>query len=1659
MRKPKHTALPSILWKLGVSLTLLVGLLASTAAVVNAQTPVCANTTTANVVAFDQIFFYNRLGSFDPGGMIFALMRDVIAIDATKPLGPGNAQLRADKRARPIVLRVHEGDCLQVTFTNWLDPNRADVANLKFVNLPANQPFFGPPVTLPDGTVHTAQVALSPNDTPATRNASMHVNGLDLVNGIGSDGSFVGNNASSLAAPGQTIVYTWYGAKQGQYLLFSTAATSGGEGDGGQIVHGLFGSVNVEPKGSLWYRSQVTGAQLAAASTGTTPMGQPIINYNAVDANGDPILNILKGNEIIRTDLNAVITDASGLLQEDCTTAPPSGTCGQPYREFTIIFHDELETGKPAFPEMLTDNSVFHSVRDGFGVNYGSASVGSEVLANRKKVGPQANCVECEYEEFFLESWSNSDPATLVAYGPPDPTTGIAKAVAGLFQDDPANVHHSYIGDPVRMRNLHAGPKETHVFHLHQHQWLQSPRDPNSTYLDSQTISPGASFMYEIQYGGGGNRNLGSPGDSIFHCHLYPHFAQGMWELWRNHDVFEVGTADRNLPDGEIAAGIPQPALVPIPFLFQRDKNGVVISAQGMAPMPTAARPGYPFFMAGMAGHRPSQPPFGLENDGGLPRHEILSGQSVDGLTAIPAARQNDPIFQRVHSRNVDPFLVGFARKLASANIQLLPANGTALEQTSMQYHQGILPPAGSTAQSLTTQHGWPAIGYTTFTPFGTVAPNVPTLFLINGLPPAPGAPYSDPCPPTFVDGNGTTRQTPLRKYRTAWIQFDNAINTAGWHDRQQRIAVLEQDVTATLNGTRPAEPLFFRANSGDCIDYRVTNLIPADLNLDDFQVYQGTDIIGQHIHLVKFDVTSSDGAGNGWNYESGALSPEAVQDLIAANNAFQQSIGGTQILTAKTNPTFGAGPNNAYMGAQTLIERWWADPLVNNNGKDRTLRTVFTHDHFSPSGHQHHGLYAGLVIEPTDSTWTSLDGNTTFGTRADGGPTSFAANIIAGPSGANSYREFMMEIGDFAIVYTPAPALQPVNPPNRVEHALPIVAGSPVVNDPSQNPLPEAISAADPGTQVMNYRNEPLPLRIGSANAQGQFVQNVGQAGDLAYAFSSNVHSDPFTPLFRAYTGDRLQIRLLQGAQEEQHVINVHGHKWLFEPGTPTDSASVNNSGYTNSQAIGISEHFEFVMGDGELPVFNPKGTADFLYQSSATDNLWDGMWGILRTYAKTQKDLALLPNNTNPTGKLPQNVFTNGLCPVVPGVPIRTYTVDAYLAKDLVGANGIVYNKRFGFHDSAGIVYINDGDLNAILAGTKPLEPLVLRANAGDCIQITLQNNLTSVLPEYDSWNFLPPIVPAFNFNQIQASRRVSLHPQLLLYSVSSSDGSAVGFNADSTVGPGGTINYAMYAGNVSVNASGQVQLTPIEFGVTHLRDFADVIKHSSHGGIGALIIEPQGSSWTTVGNSSLMADVTNSSGTVLFREFVTMYQDDLTMQNSSGAAMMNIRGTDDSEDSGMKGFNYKTEPLWARLGFPPETDLRTLNNQDFTNTLSSTASNPGCGGACGDPATSVFTAKAGTPVRFRVIDVAGHPRMHGFTLFGHHWNFEPWTQNSTVQGNNPMTFEIGSYSGIGPTRHLNILTPAGGLFHIPGDYLYRTQESFQFSGGLWGILRVTP
>jgi len=373
--------------------------------------------------------------------------------------------------------------------------------------------------------------------------------------------------------------------------------------------------------------------------------------------------------ELVHADLSASVYCSEQAEANDCrdrAAVDPERTEEPGYRafrEFSVFFHDELKTFYTRHFDDIGKIGQMAGVKDGFALNYGASGMGTILMANRKGIGPSADCMECLYEEFFLTSWANGDPALLER-----------------FPDDPSNVHHSYLNDPVVFRNFHAGPKETHVFHLHAHQWFAGNDPSRGTYLDSQTVAPQQGFSYNIYHGGkrgyndqtsgdrtdgdqtdgwwdtqgSGNRNR-TLGDSIFHCHLYPHFAQGMWALWRVHDVLEDGTL--KMPDGQSHDGLsidfadvgadghkragsvdrlsgewlteqegtPIPAIVPLP-----GEPLPLLPTYASADSTETPMPGFPFYMAGEAGHRPPQAPLDIARDlGDAPAGDALIDERI----------------------------------------------------------------------------------------------------------------------------------------------------------------------------------------------------------------------------------------------------------------------------------------------------------------------------------------------------------------------------------------------------------------------------------------------------------------------------------------------------------------------------------------------------------------------------------------------------------------------------------------------------------------------------------------------------------------------------------------------------------------------------------------------------------------------------------------------------------------------------------------------------------------------------------------------------------------------------------------------------------------------------------------------------------------------
>ena len=416
--------------------------------------------------------------------------------------------------------------------------------------------------------------------------------------------------------------------------------------------------------------------------------------------------------------------------------------------------------------------------------------------------------------------------------------------------------------------------------------------------------------------------------------------------------------------------------------------------------------------------------------------------------------------------------------------------------------------------------------------------------------------------------------------------------NKVGYHFSQERIVTLWEDTLPMLRKERPPEPFVIRFNTFDCGKFLHTNLIPAVYELDDYQVRTPTDVIGQHIHLPKWDLTSSDGSSNGWNYEDGTLSPDAVRERIEAINAYNETPGVTPVptLDGRTeleplpHPFFGAGPEDRWLGARTTIQRWFFDPGSSTpSACHRGLGNIFTHDHLGASTHQQVGLYGSVLTEPPGSAWVHNETGAPLGVRDDGGPTSWQAAILTGDldgDGRNdSFREFWFQPTDFQHAYEagvyvgagpdgiPDPARAPtadtfrrsIAPPHRqqAEPVFPDLLISPVTCPGGvPRPCPEAISADDPGMYVVNYRNEPVGLRVYDPERLGPDgkpgAQTEGLAGDLAFALQTR--TDRAIPALNTRLGDTPYPPLVPRRRTRRSLHAHHPAPW---PGTSSGSGS----------------------------------------------------------------------------------------------------------------------------------------------------------------------------------------------------------------------------------------------------------------------------------------------------------------------------------------------------------------------------------------------------------------------------------------------------------------------------------------------------------------------
>ncbi len=813
----------------------------------------------------------------------------------------------------------------------------------------------------------------------------------------------------------------------------------------------------------------------------------------------------------------------------------------------------------------------------------------------------------------------------------------------------------------------------------------------------------------------------------------------------------------------------------------------------------------------------------------------------------------------------------------------------------------------------------------------------------------------------------------------------------------------------------------------------------PEEVDPEVFGETRTSTIVALPTEVVYNDAGDYDPGGKVYVLEDDA---EAVRngDMNPEPLVIRANVGDCVEVTLKNELELGKSVHPHFvdfdpLGSDSAIVGYNYDQGADPNGGEMHYRwfaneegTIFFHDHITGIPEAQNGIFASIVIEPADSTWH--DPHT--GEEIESG-----TQAIIDPEDEPAFREFVLLYHDFV--------------------PLRECADDDLLN-------PEMEHNQNAGSGAINYRTAPY------------FRRN---DDDPAYIHSSRLHGDPPTPLLEAYSGDNVRLRLVNGPWEEQHNFGIQGIR-----GQPEGLQRAE----TTSQILGPSEAFTFELPEADTTVdemLNPDGLPiwDHLYGSEIMQDLWEGMWGIFRLFGAEVEHLQPLPYN-DPDGTISDEElremghpapFSNwtelghkakllydegddrqfppdkderqnksiGERPPEAEEPGDPCPADAPKQKYKISAiqTEIEYND-YGDHDPNGIVYVLDDEVDDVRNGENP-EPLTIRANAGECVEIELTNALGDLDTDHAHPTF--DIKPNADWDR---SKRISLMAQNLLYDDQGSAGSAVGFNFDSTVAPGDTRLYRWFADPAPAVEPGEDPVEARSIGTGVISDFADVRSNRHHGAFGNLIVEPEGSEWLDPETGEAVrngtrAMITNHDGED-FREFALMFTEGMFIVNEDDEDSCPIpragleeeaENADDApcnqigeqEDQGFQGVNYRSEPFARRFA----------NDERQHKVYSSKVH--------GDPNTPILRAYTDDPVTLRVSQPADRANGISFHCAGHQWH-----RNNVPEA--PLVGTQADFS-VGKARELAL---DGGVNGV-GDYVYQERkQKFYLEGGLWGIMR---
>jgi hypothetical protein len=849
----------------------------------------------------------------------------------------------------------------------------------------------------------------------------------------------------------------------------------------------------------------------------------------------------------------------------------------------------------------------------------------------------------------------------------------------------------------------------------------------------------------------------------------------------------------------------------------------------------------------------------------------------------------------------------------------------------------------------------------------------------------------------------------------------------------------------AAATNPDPPTPLAIRGNVGDCVGVTLTS------EENNGNAFNGYAMANLHIHHVQFDITGSDGAVVGFNYET-SIRPYRLDDhqLLAAVKPGDTtlSVGPSQVSETKLidgtyiavgegtddievhqvrhvtttpmglaiqldTPITKAHTTDDWAGTEFIQSRWYLDQPLDN---------VFFHDHTDGIHGWLHGLVGQIVVEPKGATYH----DPVTGNEIRSG--AIADIRVADPRDPKQ---------------APPDIDKPSVPCAAVEHCRRITRLAPGLVDGSFREFAVWEIDGNPvSDSTINLRAEPLSDRSGSAST----------------LFSSATASgDPFTQMPKAYPGDPFVVRSIN-VSPNVDTLHFDGTRAYidsrltsgYEDGRtdPNDpDASSRNDGNerdtlatpTDTITEGPSERFTLVLdggiggkvtdAHGAPPDRSLAQAGDYLYMNGLDRRIRQGAWGIIRVLPKVDtRVLQPLPGRLGPVApsdnvSAAEPTLQNGqvvgrpagapdgpagLCPS--GSSQKTFRVSAV-------------DKPPG--TSAGAAFVPTAASGKTVP-TSPVEPLTLHVAEGDCVHVV--------------------------FKDERAGDRATFHLGKLQHLLASS-GINLGNNpGDQSIAPGATRDYWYYADSEKIGTA-----VISDFGGAGQSTGFGKLQHGAPelsgvlGMYGAVIVSPKGATFSPsdVGTAVSVsvpsrndADYRSVTGqptslpATAYRDFTLFFSD--TEKQLGNDFMPYPTGV-----SGPALLNYQT----------------AAGRGDDANSFSSVVH--------GDPATPVLRTVQGDPMVVHVVGDPGNDQVHLFNLGGMPFENDHYLRSKpepAFPAGEPFSSAI-STKALGPWASFDAWVLTGmdgaGVSEAPkaGDYFMGDIRRPFTEAGMWGLVRVSP